>query len=162
MVTISFIGDISLNDDYILLHQQGIKPFSSLAEELQEADLVVGNLECLAAGDQGENLEKRPRLKTDIPTLGYLEEINLGLACLAHNHIYDNLEDGFRRTLEFLQKSGIHHLGATMETCSDPAINMEINGIRFVFFNYVSGDTNPSLPKGTEIRLNMLEKEKVI
>jgi hypothetical protein len=180
VVNISFIGDISLNDDYIDLYRQGIKPFSRLADELQKADLVVGNLECLAAGNQGENLEKRPRLKTDINTLGYLKEINLGLACLAHNHVYDNLEDGFQQTLDFLQKNGIHHLGASIASGSDyearsmtyevpgsdnvpdAGVNLEINGIRFAFFNYVSEDTNPNLPPGSRIRLNVLDVDNVI
>ena len=163
MVTISFIGDVSLNDDYARLFRDGVRPFHDLSGDLEGSDLVAGNLECLAAGSQGENLKKKPRLKTDLQTLGYLKQLNLGIACLAHNHVYDNLEDGFLKTTAFLQQNNIRHLGASMDNSTgDPMLQLDIKGIQFAFFNYVAEDTNLSLPPDAGIKLSILSKHKVL
>lgn len=163
MVTISFIGDISLNDEYVSLHQNGVQPFHDLSQDLNESDLVVGNLECLTSGSKGENIKKKPRLKTDPDTLDYLKQINLGLACLANNHVYDNLEDGFRQTTDFLTRNSIPYIGATLDNSKkDSAHEISINGIRFAFLNYVAQDTNPGLPPDAGIHLSILDQQRVI
>ncbi len=179
MVTISFIGDISLNDAYTRLFREGVEPFQDLEGILADADLVAGNLECLSAGTGGENLQKKPRLKTDTETLGYLKKINLGLACLANNHVYDNLQDGFRKTTDFLQQNDIHFLGASLEESHEDAhanqgdpsqaksesgsvLKLRIKGIRFAFFNYVAADTNPGIPRDAGVHLNILDRQQVL
>lgn len=178
-VTISFVGDISLNNGYTRLFKEGARPFRGLLNVLSGSDLVAGNLECLSAGSEGENLLKKPRLKTDLETLDYLKQINLGLACFAHNHIYDNLEDGFRRTAGFLREHGIHFLGASIRDLQDSAsrdtlgndeqgsetpsvLKLRVKGVHFAFFNYVTMDTNPALPTDAGIRLSILDREKVL
>src|SRR6056297_425775 len=95
---ISFIGDISLNGKYINFCQKGLKPFNYLENEFESADYVIGNLESIAKGTEGENLQKKPRLTTTVNTLEYLKDIYLDVACLAQNHVYDHLEDGFVKT----------------------------------------------------------------
>ena len=117
--TITFLGDISLNDKYNYLYKNGEKPFESLKDILFGSDFVVGNLECLAKGDKGENLLKRPRLKTNLETLNYLKDLNLGLALLAHNHTYDNLEDGFLKTINFLKGNSIAYIGAGLSQAEE-------------------------------------------
>lgn len=109
---ISFIGDISLNDKYRTLKKRSLKPFSIMDKFISSSNFLIGNLECLAESDEGENLLKRPRLKTDIETLNYLTEMNLRLALLANNHVYDNLLEGFTNTIEFLNNRGIFYIGA--------------------------------------------------
>jgi hypothetical protein len=178
-VTISFLGDISLNNGYNRLFREGVRPFGGLANVLSGTDLVAGNLECLSAGSEGENLLKKPRLKTDLETLSYLKQINLGVACLAHNHIYDNLEDGFRKTTGFLQENGIHFLGASLRdqqgsgsrdtlvhaeqgSEAPSLLKLRVKGMHFAFFNYVTRDTNPSLPPEAGIQLSILDRQKVL
>ncbi len=163
MVTVSFIGDISLNDDYVNLKRKDVQPFNDLAGELMASDLVVGNLECLSAGSEGENTEKKPRLKTNPETLEYLKQVNLGLACLANNHVYDNLDDGFRQTTTFLKKNNIPYVGADLDNSAQVSSNqIEIKGLRFAFLNYVSKDTNPGLPPDAGVNLSILEEQKVV
>ena len=112
MVKISFLGDISLNDNYISLYNEGENPFSDLQMLLHESDYVVGNLECMAKGDEGENILKRPRLATTVETLNYLKYLNLSVACLAHNHVFDQLLSGYLKTTNFLKNNNIDFLGA--------------------------------------------------
>ena len=163
MVSISFVGDISLNDEYTKLIREGVQPFRDLNGDLAGSDFVVGNLECLATGNRGENLKKKPRLKTDLQTLGYLKQLNVGMACLAHNHVYDNLEDGFIKTLAYLERNNIRHLGASLDDPSgNPSVQIALKGMQFAFFNYVDKDTNPSLPDHAGISLSILDKEKIL
>jgi len=163
MVTISFIGDIGLNDEYIDLHLRNIRPFDALAPYLADTDMLAGNLECVAKGEKGENKLKRPRIGTTLDTLQYLKDINLGIASLATNHVYDNLEDGFRKTLDFLQASHISCLGAGLhkESASLPCF-VEKNGLSFCFLNYVTQDTHPSLPAGAAVYLNEFKLENCL
>src|SRR5690348_9397938 len=82
----SFIGDISFNNQYIDFYKQGIDPFENLRPSLFSSDYVVGNLECLAKGEKGENQLKKPRLSTTAETLNFLSTINAKVVSLAQNH----------------------------------------------------------------------------
>jgi hypothetical protein len=158
-----FLGDISLNDNYIELYKKGDQPFKSLELLLGSSAFVVGNLECMIKGDKGENLLKRPRLSTTVDTLNYLKDIHLSIACLAQNHAYDHLVDGFVKTSDFLRKTNIQYLGAgfTIEEAAKEVI-IERDGIKIGILNYITKDTNPDLPLGAPVYLNLFEKNKVI
>jgi hypothetical protein len=163
MVQIAFLGDISFNDEYNALYVQGINPFEKISRELYECDLVVGNLECIASGDEGENRLKKPRLKTNAETLNYLKNINISVVTLAHNHVFDNLTDGFKKTVSFLDADKIRYLGAgfTDEISRKPFL-FEKDGMKFCFLSYVHEDTNPNLPDNCPVKLNIYKKEKII
>ncbi len=158
---LTFLGDISLNSDYVELYEQGKDPFASLKDSLSGDRVVIGNLECLPKGEQGENLNKAPRLSTTLETLNYLENIHLGVACLAQNHIYDHLEDGFTKTLNFLDEKGIKWLGAgaDLDTASRPVI-LQDNNTSIGLLNYVTEDTNPGLPDEAGVKLNIFKADK--
>jgi hypothetical protein len=152
---IAFLGDISLNDNYIELYKNGINPFEDIESYLNSSDYVIGNLESIAKGEKGENLLKTPRLTTTVETLNYLKTINLSLVTLAHNHIYDHLEDGFAKTVSFLEKAKIPYMGAgfSYEEAFNPRV-LRKNGISIGFLNYVTYDTNSSLPEEAGVKLN--------
>lgn len=158
---ISFLGDISLNDNYIELYKKGIDPFKEVGSLLSSSDFVIGNLESMVKGEYGVNLLKNPRLTTTVETLNYLRNIHLNVACLANNHVYDHLEDGFNKTTQYLNENGILHVGAghSLEEVSKPII-LNKNGISVALLNYVTNDTNPNLPKDTKVFLNFFDIEK--
>lgn len=160
---LTFLGDISLNSDYVELYEQGKDPFASLQDSLSGDHIVIGNLECLPKGEQGENLNKAPRLSTTLETLNYLDNIHLGVACLAQNHIYDHLEDGFSKTLGFLDEKGINWLGAgtDVDMATRPVI-LQDNNVSIGLLNYVTEDTNPGLPDNAGLKLNIFRLEKVL
>jgi len=159
---LSFLGDISLNGKYETLYQEEKKAFEAVSAILQNS-FVVGNVECFARGNDGVNELKRPRLETGIETLNYLKGFNLKVACLANNHVYDHLEDGFQKTISFLDKNGIKSLGASIDNndFKQPLI-IEKNGIKIGLLNYVTNDTNPNLPKGIRVKLNWFDLKRVI
>jgi hypothetical protein len=162
-VNIAFLGDIVLNGNYMALHQSGANPFVNIEPILSGQDYVIGNLECLAKGEQGENILKKPRLSTTIDALYYLKTINLSIACLANNHVYDHLEDGFNKTVAFLDQNSINHIGAgySLEQAATPII-ISHNGITIGLLNYVTEDTNPKLPLDAKVYLNIFSEKHAI
>jgi len=158
---ITFLGDIALNNNYIELYRTNINPFIGVENILKSNDYVIGNLECMLEGEQGENELKKPRLTTKRETLNYLKYMHLNVACLAHNHVYDHLEDGFRKTISFLKQNEIMYLGAglTKGEVSRPII-LEKDGLKIGILNYVTRDTNPNLPQNAGVLLNTFEIEK--
>lgn len=160
---IAFLGDISLNDEYVQLYQEGARPFDEIGAYLKSFDYVIGNLECLAQGDEGENELKRPRLKTTVETFNYLSDIGVNVVELAHNHVYDNLQDGFNKTIAFLDSKNIQHLGASIDAsqANQPLI-IEKEDISICLLNYVSRDTNPNLPEDADVYVNWLEENRII
>lgn len=162
-MTVSFIGDISLNDIYISLYKQKINPFESIPSLKIPDSFLIGNLECFPKGDFGENLMKKPRLSTTVETLNYLNQMGVDIVSLANNHIYDHLEDGFAKTLRFLKKNGILHLGAGSDfRLARIPIILKKNNIKVGLLNYVTLDTNPNIPESAEISVNIFEIEKII
>lgn len=158
---ISFLGDIALNGRYPDLYKNGDNPFESLTPLFREKDFVVGNLESMAKGSEGENLLKAPRLTTTTETLHYLNDIHLDVACIANNHVYDHLYDGFCKTVQFFEKNSIQYMGAGQsETDALKPVILEKNGIRIGLLNYVTADTNPNLPEDAKISLNYFTEEK--
>lgn len=158
---ISFLGDISLNDNYIELYKKGYNPFESVDPILKNSDFVVGNLECMAKADMGENLLKQPRLTTTVETLNFLKNIYLKVACLAHNHAYDHLKDGFEKTVNFLDQNGIMHLGADYNIVeAGKPIILSDKEVSIAILNYVTSDTNPCLPSHSKVVLNFFDIEK--
>lgn len=162
-ITISFLGDIALNDYYIDAYKKGLNPFQNLQSVLADSSFVVGNLECVAKGELGENLLKKPRLTTTIETLNYLNTINVNIVSLANNHIYDHLEDGFYKTTKFLNNNSIKFLGASQEENeADTPQFLTKEGIKLGLLGYVTDDTNPNLPLDSKVFLNIFDLRKAM
>ena len=160
-VKISFLGDISFNDYYIDLYKKGINPFKTLQPLLESSDFVIGNLECIAKGEQGENTLKKPRLTTSVETLNYLNTINANIVSLAQNHVFDHLEDGFLKTTSFLNENNIQFLGASLnKSAAEKPIIISKNEINIGLLNYVTQDTNPNLPEDASVYLNYFDTDR--
>ncbi len=161
-IKLTFLGDISLNDAYRDMVRSGGEPFKNVGGMVNESDLVIGNLECLLEGD-GENTLKSPRLKTDLETLKLVKELNLGLATLAHNHVYDNLESGFANTVNWLEENDIQYTGASLnkEELHNPRY-INIKGFKIAFLNFVTEDTNPKMPEGAKVYPNIFSEDIIL
>ncbi len=161
-IRIKFIGDVSFNNDYIPLLESGENPFSELKPILSDADLVVGNLECLAAGS-AQNEAKIPRIHTTTKSLEALSYLNLGLVSLATNHVYDNLKEGFENSIRKLNELDISYLGASTDKIEAGLPHVfEKDGWKIGFLNYVHEDTNPKLPEGADVYPNMFWMHQII
>lgn len=161
-IKISFLGDISLNNGYESIAKKSINPFNEVSEILLKSDAVIGNLECLAYGN-GVNIEKFPRIGTSIQTFSLLKQLNIKVVTLAHNHFYDNLDDGFLNTTSYLSANNILYLGAGEDKSEAEApLFLTIGNISVCFLNYVSKDTNPKVPNDAKIFANIYDTSRII
>jgi hypothetical protein len=162
MLRVSFLGDISLNNIYNDLYASKVNPFKKISRELTETDFNIGNLECLASSEYGENLLKNPRLKTKLETLNLLKHLNLGAVTLAHNHVYDNLKDGYDKSVRFLNSQKIKSVGAglNLKIAEHPLI-IQNCGIKLGLLNFVAYDTNPKIPIDAEVCVNYFNLTKI-
>ncbi len=158
MIKTFFLGDISLNDNYRKINYN---PFDKITNEFISKDFIIGNLESISKGKQGENILKKPRLTSDIKTLNFLTDLKLDVACLAQNHIFDHLEDGFNQTVESLEKQKIKYLGAGNLKNLKTDIIIKKNDVSIGLLNYVTLDTNPGIPKDSNIKVNIFNLEIV-
>lgn len=158
---ISFLGDISFNGGYEQLARKGASPFRMIEEDLKKSDLVIGNLECLVYGKKVNEL-KKPRLGTSPETYSFLKDLKVDLVTLAHNHVHDHLLEGFQNTTYWMDKLKISYIGASenLNQRYIPYITKN-NGLKIGFLNYVTEDTNPSLPPNHKIYPNIYNEEKV-
>jgi len=162
MVKISFLGDISLNNCYNKFYENDINPFRGIEQLLKKSDFNIGNLECLAKGDKGENELKYPRLSTNAKTLNLLKHLNLKVVTLAHNHAYDNLLDGYNKTIEQLKNNNIQFLGAGLSIDeAEKEIILNEKGVKIGLLNFVTSNTNPKIPKNAKVYLNFFEIDKI-
>jgi hypothetical protein len=160
-VRIKFLGDVAFSDAFKDLIVEGKDPFKAVKPTLQDADAVVGNLEVVAFGTD-QNMKKVPRIGTSLEALEELKELNIDLVTLATNHFYDNLENGFTRTIAKLEKLGIAHLGSHTdpELAKKPAI-LSVKGWKIGFVNFVHPDTHPSLPDDATVFTNFFDLNEV-
>lgn len=162
-LSIAFLGDVSLNDTYVSINEQGKNPFEGFSKNKFNFDYMVGNLECMSEGACGENEDKIPRLTTTLRTLNLLNVLGLDCVTLAHNHVYDNLLDGFVKTKSFLEANSIASLGAGLSKQDATLPNcFVINDISVCMLNYVTKDTNPKIPNGAGLHINTFDEERIL
>jgi hypothetical protein len=162
MLKVSFLGDISFNNSYNGFYNQNINPFQGIEDLLKQSHFNIGNLECLAKGDKGVNELKYPRLSTEAKTLSLLKYLNLKAVTLAHNHVYDNLLDGYVKTIEQLKNQEIKFLGAGLNLKeAKTELIIEENGIRLGLLNFVNHNTNPKMPMNAEVFLNYFDLSEI-
>ena len=98
--------------------------FNDFLSVLHHADLAVTNLECPLTDKKSPIKKSGPVLKAPPDTAEALKHGNIGVACLANNHIMDYGTEGLSDTLKHLDSAGIQHVGAglTLEQAMDPLI----------------------------------------
>jgi hypothetical protein len=158
---ISFVGDISLNNDYQRLAEVGNNPFIFLNKILSKSNYLVGNLEAMLENPHYENTKKQTRLKVHHKSLELLNCININLLTLANNHVYDQLFEGFKNTIDFLEKNSLDYIGASEQNKEQKIIKI-INEKKVAFLNYVHHQTNPKFPPDIQINVNVYNKKTII
>jgi poly-gamma-glutamate capsule biosynthesis protein CapA/YwtB (metallophosphatase superfamily) len=161
-IQITFIGDISLNDDYSQAIENKHNPFKNIYSQLIKSDLVIGNLEAVTKGEN-YNFSKKTSLSIENKSLYLLKLIPIDILTLANNHIYDSEHKGFVKTIDFLEKNNIDYIGAFDKKDESRKFYREnINGINLSILNYVHPNTNPHFPKNCKIEINIYRKKEIL
>lgn len=138
-ITLLFAGDIMLDrgvEFYIVQHNDWKLPFLHIADTLQKADLVFGNLESVIS-DKGQNLGSIYSFRASPKTLEGLIFAGFDILSVANNHSLDWGIEAFVDSMVRLRQAGIATVGGgtTKEQAHTPVIK-EIKGTTIGFLGY--------------------------
>jgi len=124
--------------DVLLWIRNGKEPFALIQNELQQKDLLFGNLETVLS-ESGTESKKR-WVNTTPPGAGeYLKEAGFDILSVANNHTLDMGREGFENTLKGLEARGITYIGGGRGDDPPEGPVVEHNGVRLGFLAYTSG-----------------------
>ena len=112
--------------------------FGGVAATLAQADLLIGNLECVIS-DQGTPQFKSFNFRAPVRAVDALSAAGFDVVDLANNHSMDYGTDGLADMLTRLRAAGINSVGAgaDAETARSPVI-LDRNGVHVAFLSYVN------------------------
>lgn len=129
--------------------------FSFITPYLQSADLTVGNLETVLAG-QERGFSGYPNFNSPDELAANLKQAGFDLLATANNHSLDMGIDGLFRTVNSLTGAGLKCFG----TCRSPEerlpLTVEVNGIKISFLSYTGTTNGIPVPAGYEYAINYI------
>ncbi|OYQ43101.1 poly-gamma-glutamate biosynthesis protein [Rhodoferax sp. TH121] len=143
-VTLVFAGDIVLDDDAGRMIERGQDPFAGFATLFKNADIRLGNLECVvattgSAGDKNYTFRAHPRA---LPVL----KRHFDAMALANNHSGDYGREAFAEMLGLMRQVKLDYFGGghTLQEAHTPLI-IERKGLRIALLGY-----NEFMPRSFE------------
>ncbi|OGZ18707.1 MAG: hypothetical protein A2175_00250 [Candidatus Nealsonbacteria bacterium RBG_13_42_11] len=143
MINVILVGDMMLDRgvEYMIEKEGGGDfkfPFLKIADYLNGADIVFGNLEG-PISDQGEKVGSIYSFRAKPEAIEGLTFAGFNLLSLANNHMFDYGRRALEDTLNRLKEAEIDYVGAgfnATETFS--AVIKEVKGIRVAFLAYTN------------------------
>lgn len=134
-VRLAFVGDVMLADGPGRRLAQGHDPFAAVAERLRQADLRIGNLECVV-GTRSRPVDKPWTFLAHPRVLPVLQR-HLDVVSLANNHTGDHGRAGFAAMLDHLNSAGLFHFGGGRNLVeAHRALVIERQGLRIALLGY--------------------------
>jgi poly-gamma-glutamate capsule biosynthesis protein CapA/YwtB (metallophosphatase superfamily) len=131
--------------------------FAAIQPSLEEADLAIGNLETVFAGEE-KGYSGFPRFNTPDEMAEALKGAGFDVMTLANNHIYDFRAAGIARTIGVLDAAGLAHTGAYAERGDfDEMLIVDVKGVRVGILAYT--DVFNSKPD-EDFRVRALSRER--
>jgi len=133
-VRVIFVGDMMLDELPGQAIDRGVDPFEPFSEIFQQADLVVGNLECVIA-TTGEPFDKKYTFRAHPRAIPVLKR-HFNALSLANNHSGDYGDAAFVEMLDLLQgQVGAFGGGRNLREAHRPFL-VERNGLRIAILGY--------------------------
>jgi gamma-polyglutamate biosynthesis protein CapA len=141
-ILLNFVGDIMLGDSYhmlgigvgsSLLKNSTQSIFNKVAPLLKQADVNIGNLECVISDVKckpGSNI--KPYVTYASNQVQQLKEAGFQILCLANNHTMQYGKDIFKYTEEYLNNRGMQTVGSV----NNPYQIIIINDMKIAVVNY--------------------------
>ncbi len=111
-------------------------PISMIKPLFDQFHYRVLNLETVISKNGITRNQKNYVFRSDPENIEVLKNLNVNLALLGNNHIYDAGQEGVLETIDYLKKNDIQTVGAgkNLKDAIEPHIQ-EINQIKFAFFS---------------------------
>ena len=138
IATLIFVGDIMVahDEETCKLIERGIDPFTPFAKILKQADLAIGNLECVVAG-KGEPVKKPYRFLAHPRCLPVLKQ-HFTAFTVANNHSGDFGKAAFLEQCELLEKADIPYFGGGRKADAHKPWIVDQHGLRIAMLGTVN------------------------
>lgn len=141
-ITLRFVGDIMCHDRQIASAKQedgtyDMTPwFASITESISCADLAIGNLETVFAGEE-EGYTGFPKFNSPDAYAKALKAAGFDILTFSNNHAYDQGGDGIKRTLSVLRDNALLSTGACeTQDDFDKLLLMDVKGVKVGILAY--------------------------
>jgi poly-gamma-glutamate synthesis protein (capsule biosynthesis protein) len=130
-----FVGDIMLDDLPGKYIRSGKDPFKSFELLFKQADITIGNLECVV-GTTG-TAEDKPFVLRAKPRVLPLIKKHFNAVSLANNHTGDYGPQALSKMIDLLDGAGVQYFGAgkNIRSAHEPIL-YEIRGMRIAVLGY--------------------------
>ena len=148
VATLAFVGDITLAStvgQLLARRHYGLPltpplppdyPFNGLAPRLRAADLLVGNLECVASPLGAPAIQALP-LRCSTPVLDALASAGFDVLSVANNHALDFGRDAFADSTRRIEAAGLAHIGSEAMNAQPQPVHVErVAGLRLGLLAY--------------------------
>lgn len=160
VVTLSFAGDILLDDEYAIMANllgRGITIENGISEPLlakmQDADIMMLNNEFPYTNRGIPTEGKTYTFRADTEAVSYLADMGVDIVSLANNHMYDFGKTGLLDTFDTLKAAEIPYVGAgrNLEEAVKPVYFIANDmKIAYVSATQIERLDNPDTPGATE------------
>ena len=134
-IRLLFVGDIMLDGGPGNAISAGVDPFEQCSQLLLDADVTIGNLECVL-GRGGKQVNKPYVFRGASGSPAYLKKYFQALS-VANNHTLDFGPDGLMECLDVLKKADIGYFGGGENiTAARSGLVLEVRGKRIVLLGY--------------------------
>lgn len=156
-VNISFVGDISLADNFEIIPYydfRGEGVFGILSTEvvdrMKNSDIMVANNE-FAVTNSNDKINKLYNFKAKPERLNIYKEMGVDLVSTANNHVYDYGEEGLLDTIKYLEEYDIPNVGAGSNINeAKEAYYFIAGGYKFSFISASRAEKNVVTPNADE------------
>lgn len=143
--TVALVGDIMLERSLAEVGTASGAALSKVVDQLNEADLVIGNLE-MPLSRRGSPMLKYSNLRSDPDRIHDVRDLGVHAVSLANNHLMDYGPQALLDTLDACDRAGIVRCGAgaNMGEALAPAF-LETHGLRVALIS-----VSCAVPPGSE------------
>jgi poly-gamma-glutamate synthesis protein (capsule biosynthesis protein) len=165
--TLCFVGDIMCHSTQFNYAKVGADTFnftgvySEVKPYLKSADLTIGNLETVIAGEK-KGFSGYPYFNAPDDFIYALKEAGFDLLITSNNHSLDQGWDGVKRTIEVINQNKIHRTGTyTSREDRDSIRIFMINSIKVAILAYTEHTNDVAFPKGKDFVVSLIDERQI-
>jgi poly-gamma-glutamate synthesis protein (capsule biosynthesis protein) len=165
--TLCFVGDLMCHSTQFNYAKVGADTFnftgvySEVKPYLKSADLTIGNLETVIAGEK-KGFSGYPYFNAPDDFIYALKDAGFNLLITSNNHSLDQGWDGVKRTIDVINQNKIHRTGTYISWEDRDSIRIfMINSIKVAILAYTEHTNDVAFPKGKDFVVNLIDEGQI-
>jgi poly-gamma-glutamate synthesis protein (capsule biosynthesis protein) len=165
--TLCFVGDLMCHSTQFKYAKVGADTFDftgvykEVKQYLSSADLTVGNLETVIAGEN-KGYSGYPYFNAPDDYIYALIDAGFDLLITANNHALDQGWEGVKKTIEVIDENKINRTGTFLSQQDRDSIRIyQMNSIKVAILAYSENTNGLPIPKGKDFVINLIDEELI-